>query len=180
MYIPHFYYRLSAFNFYTAFPREHPAWQAVFLTYNYQVWLGLAISCIVIIPFMKLLSKNYSFMDIGGWIFYTLTGKGSTIPIGNAQVTLTMTTWSISALVLSYAFTSSLISSLTKPAVEKPMRTWQDLLNNDYIILTAWHWYDGVNYPSTHFDNYIKVVHIIITSSLSVMNLYQGNGNPID
>ena len=50
---------------------------------------------------------------------------------------LVMISWVLGSVILSYGFTSCLIASLTKPAKEKPMETWQDLLDNNYTILTA-------------------------------------------
>ena len=47
-----------------------------------------------------------------------------------------MILWSLGALVLSGAFTSSLIAALPSPKIEKPMETWQDLLKNEFVIKT--------------------------------------------
>ena len=68
-----------------------------------------------------------------------------------------MVSWTVAALVLSYGFTSCLIASLTKPAMEKPMRTWQDLIDNNYTILTPKFTIFGRLSNRTSFDKDILV-----------------------
>ena len=68
-----------------------------------------------------------------------------------------MFAWLCGAMVLSYAFTSSLIAALSTPLMEKPMRTWQDLLDNDYIILTQTYEWEGEIEENTAFLMLIEV-----------------------
>ena len=45
-----------------------------------------------------------------------------------------LVSWLIVGTLLSYAYSSSLISGLTLPESHKGLRTWEDLLVSDYTI----------------------------------------------
>ena len=83
---------------------------------------------------------------------------GKEISLSNISSNMVMFSWLCGAVVLSYAFTSSLIAALSRPALEQPMRTWQDLLDNDYVIMTSRQDFYGTMIPSTYFDIFIEVL----------------------
>ena len=137
----------------------------MFLTFHYQVWVALMSSSIVFSLCFKILAPKYSTSRIRNWILLTLTGKGYQIWIRDNKAMIIMFFWSLGALILSLGFTSSLISALTKPAVEKPMRTWQDLLDNDYTILTPRIYVNGnLIITLLYFESAIKVMYILNSS----------------
>ena len=80
---------------------------------------------------------------------------GSTISLTNRASSTVMIFWLLGATVISYGFTCIVISVLTVPIMEKPMQTWQDLLDNDYTILTLR--YEFTDKPGTHFSNFLTV-----------------------
>ena len=45
-----------------------------------------------------------------------------------------MFTWCMAAIILSYAFTSSLIAGLSVQLRIDPPETWAELLESDYVI----------------------------------------------
>ena len=64
--------------------------------------------------------------------FIQFTGKPISPPSSAALFLLV--SWLIVGTLLSYAYSSSLISGLTLPESHKGLRTWEDLLASDYTI----------------------------------------------
>ena len=122
----------------------------MFLTYDFKLWIALMVTLPIVFIALRLSNKNTSKYAILSWIFLSLTGKGN--PMSESRVNAIEISWTLGAVVLSYGFSSSLIASLTIPGIEKPMDTWQDLLDNDYTILTPRTEYAGIIFPDTMFD----------------------------
>ena len=59
---------------------------------------------------------------------------GKTIYPHNAATTVSMFTWCLLAIVISYAFTSSLIAGLSVQLKTRPPETFQELVEQNYII----------------------------------------------
>ena len=152
----------SSFNFYTDFPNEFPAWQGMFFTYNYEVWIGLIVIFPLIICVLKLLKPKLTLRHIYNWVLLPLTGKGEAIDLDDLKSAFLMVGWSLGGTILCLGFSGSLISFLMKPAMEEPMRTWQDLLDNDYTILTPRIMWNDVIYDLTMFDEMVHAVRQII------------------
>ena len=70
--------------------------------------------------------------------------------------------WCLAGIVISYGFTSVLISALSKPKKEKAMETWQDLWDNDYVLKESLMEIDGKAYKNTPFD-WEDMVSIVVT-----------------
>ena len=133
--------------------------QALFYTYDLKSWLVI-LGAIIIIPItLRLLQSKYRIGHIYAWIFITLTGRGKDMFIVNKSSGIVMLAWLLGSVILSYGFTSSLIAALSRPALETPMKTWQDLLDNNYTILTPQTEYNGFVFKRTNFDDDIKVVN---------------------
>ena len=98
---------------------------------------------------------------------------GKEISILNRQTGIIMFSWILGALILSYAFTSSLIAALSKPAKEQPMRTWQDLISNNFTILTSRYYWNDKWWPATTFDNDIQVNRSIQKISYNLCYIFE-------
>lgn len=88
----------------------------------------------------------------------TLTGRGKGMLIVNKSSAFIIVSWILGSAVLSYGFASSLIAALSRPGMEKPMRTWQDLMDNNYTILTAQSEFNGFVVRRTLFDTFLTVI----------------------
>ena len=134
--------------------------QALLYTYDLKSWLAILGTLLAIPIVMRFLQSEYRIVHIYSWILMTLTGRGKEMFIVNKPSGILMFVWLLGSFILSYAFTSSLIAALSRPAMEKPMYTWQDLLENNYVLLTAQTEFNGIIFRRTTFDDDVMVQDI--------------------
>ena len=84
----------------------------------------------------------------------TLTGKGNDLKVPNLSSRIAMYFWSIGSLIIYFAFISSLVARLSIPSVEKSMDSWQDLIDNNYTILSQ---VDDMGCGLTVLDMYLEL-----------------------
>ena len=94
------------------------------------------------------------FLAFHHWTFL----PGRVIPIKERPTAWLLIFWTLAAAVIFYSFKCSIIAGLTKPAIEKPMETWQDLIDNDYVIQTPHSYFNGsYRGNGTMFYHYAQV-----------------------
>ena len=167
-----FYRNEFGYTFYTAKPPIYPAWQSLFFIYGMYAWTGIFASVVVMTLSLWVLRGDSDPMAAFDWVCRPL-GKGSLPRLDRPAVYQLMFCWSLAATVIYFGFTCNLTSSLVIPFKEKVPDTFQELLDNDYIIKLPVIMMNGIVLKSALvFENYLNTINILHPVSRPTRSTY--------
>ncbi len=130
------------FFFATGYPNRKSRYQTIVDVFNWQVWAASLASALAMLVAMLVTHKALTSVFDGYKVFSKVTGIMINEGLPDRLVTLNtyrslsllIMTWIPCACLLSMAYQSNLLSSLVKVQLEKPIDTFQQILDNDITV----------------------------------------------